>query len=130
MTVDTARLREIATLLREEDFPGATADVLDDAADEIDRLRRWRSESLTLLSQWHSVWEALGEPGRLGDNIAVASKTEVERLRAYAMASEEVLRDVLEALCEKNGIAVEDRPNFMLGEALGIGHVFGIGEKS
>ena len=51
------------------------------AADEIDRLRRWKAESIEVLAAWDEVHRALGSPARPGQSIAAASKAEAERLR-------------------------------------------------
>ena len=38
--------------------------------DEIDSLRRWKSEALQVLDQWEQVWIAAGCPGPLGSSKA------------------------------------------------------------
>lgn len=40
---------------------------------EIESLRRWKAEAMTVLSEWEQVWEALGHPGFLGESKAAAS---------------------------------------------------------
>lgn len=50
------------------------------AADEIDRLRRWKAEATEVLTEWDAVHQALGSPGRPGQSKAAASKAEVMRL--------------------------------------------------
>ena len=40
---------------------------------EIESLRRWKGEALTVLSDWEQVWQALGCPGFLGESKAAAS---------------------------------------------------------
>jgi hypothetical protein len=40
---------------------------------EIESLRRWKGEALTVLSEWEQVWQALGCPGFLGESKAAAS---------------------------------------------------------
>jgi len=51
------------------------------AADEIDRLRQWKSEAITVLSGWDDVFGALGSPGKLGESKSAAAKAEIDRLR-------------------------------------------------
>lgn len=52
--------------------PNTAAD-LADAADEIERLRRWKAEATAALEGWDAVWRAAGCPGPLGgiqsDNV-------------------------------------------------------------
>jgi len=55
-------------------------------ADELHRLRAWKSEAMTVLGAWDQVHAALGSPGRLGELKAEASLTEVTRLRAEVAA--------------------------------------------
>lgn len=53
-----------------------------DAAAELRRLERWKSEALIVLAEWGKVHEALGSPGRLGEvSKAKASLAEVKRLK-------------------------------------------------
>lgn len=44
----------------------------EDAMDEIDRLRRWRSEALDVLDEWDLVYDECGAPGPLGASKARA----------------------------------------------------------
>lgn len=44
------------------------------ALDEIRNLRRWKDEATLVLTQWDSVWEAMGRPGRPGTSKAEACK--------------------------------------------------------
>lgn len=61
---------------------------------EVEQLRQWKSEATEVLDGWHRVFEALGEPGRLGELHYEAAVVEVERLRR--IASERVLPDLPE----------------------------------
>lgn len=64
------------------------------AADEIKRLRRWKTEATTVLAEWDAVWECAGK-GTLGESkqrgvVAELGRLddEIERLRAaLAIAS-------------------------------------------
>lgn len=44
------------------------------------RLRSWKAEAMEVLSDWDKVFDALGQPGRLGESKAAASLAEVQRL--------------------------------------------------
>jgi hypothetical protein len=66
---------------------GTVHAVMDEAAAEIERLRRWKAEAIGVLEGWNTVWEAAGRPGRLGDSQFIAVAAEFERLRAE-LASE------------------------------------------
>ena len=77
-------------------YPGdETPTVYSEAADEIDRLRRWKREATEVIERWDKVFDALGRPGRLGELKSVAAKSEVERLRAEVHA----LRDQRGTAC-------------------------------
>lgn len=52
------------------------------AADEIERLRDWKTEAMLVLGQWDRVHEALGAPGPLGSRKSESSLLAVVRLRA------------------------------------------------
>lgn len=54
----------------------------DAAVTEVERLRQWQREAIIVSDQWDKVYEAAGKPGKLGDSMAMATKAEVERLRA------------------------------------------------
>lgn len=51
-------------------------------ADEIEALRRWKAEATEVIEAWERVWDALGQPGALGESKAAASLAQVARLRA------------------------------------------------
>ena len=86
--VDRARLAAITEAGRRGLTPDEYADLLRiaeaglDAADEVERLRRWKAEAMTVLADWEAVYEAAGKPGPLGVSKARAVLAEVERLRA------------------------------------------------
>ncbi len=42
----------------------------DNALDEIDRLRRWKSEAECVIEEWDQLWEEAGCPGQLGQTKA------------------------------------------------------------
>lgn len=48
---------------------------------EVEQLRRWRTEATLALNEWDKVYQALGQPGALGDSLAAASLAEIKRLR-------------------------------------------------
>jgi hypothetical protein len=52
-----------------------------EAADEIDRLRRWKYEACIVLGNWEQTWEAAGKPGPLGSYMPSAVADEIIRLR-------------------------------------------------
>lgn len=61
----------------------------------------------------------------------------VKRLEAVAQADTRLVRDILEALCERDGLSLESNVlsgeparNYELAQRLGIGHVFGIPEET
>lgn len=51
-----------------------------DAADEIERLQRWKAEATAVIEDWEAVWEAAGSPGSLGDYKPLALAVELGRL--------------------------------------------------
>lgn len=55
--------------------------LMDEAADEIVRLRRWKAEAVAVLDAWNDAWMAAGRPGPLGASTAVATAIEIGRLR-------------------------------------------------
>jgi len=60
------------------------------AADELRRLSAWKAEALEVLSGWEPVWQALGEPGALGEPKPVSALDEVTRLRAEVARSQQL----------------------------------------
>lgn len=37
-----------------------------EAVNELEELRRWKEEAISVLQDWDLVWEAMGKPGELG----------------------------------------------------------------
>jgi hypothetical protein len=61
-------------------YPGPPAGIqIDIAFDEIDSLRRWKSEALQVLQDWEAVWIAAGCPGPLGSPKADSVRRLFER---------------------------------------------------
>jgi hypothetical protein len=56
--------------------------ICDEAAAEIDRLRRWKAEATAVIERWDALWELLGRPGRLGEFQQTGVHDEFMRLRA------------------------------------------------
>lgn len=63
------------------------------------------------------------------------SATELEKAQATAEAAQSLVRDILEALCRRDGLSLESAVepgeparNYELGDRLGIGRVFGLKE--
>lgn len=82
--IDTTDMRRAArAVYLATDVPVAEelSRMLAGAAIELDQLRQWKSEAITVLSGWDDVFEALGSPGKLGESKSAAAKAEVERLR-------------------------------------------------
>lgn len=52
-----------------------------DALDEIERLRRWKTEATVALEEVQSEWEAAGKPGVLGQSHVRGMATQIEMLR-------------------------------------------------
>lgn len=50
---------------------------------EVERLRRWKEEARTVLTDWVKVHDALGSPGALGESMALSSLAEVGRLTRH-----------------------------------------------
>lgn len=48
------------------------------AAGEVERLRAWKAEAMTVLGDWEAVWEAAGRPGRLGGSKAQGVREFIE----------------------------------------------------
>lgn len=40
------------------------------ALEELERLRRWKSEAECVLEEWNQLWQDAGCPGKLGDTQA------------------------------------------------------------
>lgn len=53
---------------------------------ELERLRGWKAQAMTVLSEWEETWIAAGRPGRPGTSKAVSVRAELERLRAAGRA--------------------------------------------
>lgn len=51
---------------------GQTSREAQTALDEIDQLRRWKSEAIIVLNEWEDVWQRAGRPGPLGESKAAA----------------------------------------------------------
>ena len=83
---DTARLRVLAKSLTRYEFSRHTAGQVAAAADEIDRLRRWKAEATIVLNDWEKVYVAFGSPGLPGDHKSVALLAEIERRLAAQSA--------------------------------------------
>lgn len=47
-------------------------------SDEVARLHQWKREAMAVLGEWERCWEAAGEPGRLGDSKAKATREWIE----------------------------------------------------
>lgn len=45
---------------------------LNKVLDELDRLRAWKAEAMTVLGEWEQVWVRAGKPGPLGASKAEA----------------------------------------------------------
>lgn len=52
------------------------------AADEIERLRRWKTDATYVLDAWQEAWESAGISGSLGATKSEAMLDEITRLRA------------------------------------------------
>lgn len=52
-----------------------------DTRSEVETLRHWKAEAMTVLAEWDQVFDALGG-GRLGESKAAASLDQVQRLTA------------------------------------------------
>jgi len=50
--------------------------------EEVEPLEAWKESAIKVMGEWDKVWEALGNPGKLGESMAAASVAEIERLRA------------------------------------------------
>ena len=82
--IDTTDMRRAArAVYLATDVPVADelSRMLASAAIELDQLRQWKSEAITVLNGWDDVFEALGSPGKLGESKSAAAKAEVELLR-------------------------------------------------
>lgn len=47
---------------------------------EIERLRRWKDEAISVIDDWQAVWESVGRPGALGQSKSLAMLAELGRL--------------------------------------------------
>jgi len=83
--IDTTDMRRAArAVYLATDVPVADelSRMLASAAIELDQLRQWKSEAITVLNGWDDVFEALGSPGKLGESKAASAKALVEQLQA------------------------------------------------
>ena len=78
------RLRNVSWLAEEG---SEVTDLAATAADEIEQLRRWKSEAIAVIDQWEAAWEAAGSPGQLGDTKSGAMRDEIGRLRDQLWAA-------------------------------------------
>jgi hypothetical protein len=51
---------------------------------EVEQLRQWKAEAMTVLGEWEQVWETAGRPGALGESKAVAVLDHYKRIAAVA----------------------------------------------
>jgi len=58
--------------------------------EEVEPLEAWKESAVKVMGEWYKVWEALNNPGKLGESTAASSLAEVERLRALVQAGEEL----------------------------------------
>ena len=83
--IDTTDMRRAARavwyLATDAPVADALSRMLTGAAIELDQLRQWKSEAITVLNGWDDVFEALGMPGKLGESKSAAAKAEIDRLR-------------------------------------------------
>lgn len=56
------------------------ADVLTGLVTEVERLMDWKRDAMRVLNGWDRVWEALGEPGPLGQMKSDNALAAVQRL--------------------------------------------------
>lgn len=84
--VNIARAIEAMDVLHQAAKGSELGSVIMSVLTEIDRLRRWKTEAMTVISSWEEVHEALGCPGKIGDRKSVASKLEVERLKSQQIS--------------------------------------------
>ncbi|MGO2188224.1 MAG: hypothetical protein ACTH4Y_08260 [Microbacterium gubbeenense] len=82
-TIDIVdELRDYATQLRASTHVHHTgADLIEQAADEVERLRAWKAEAKIVIADWEKTWIAAGRPGQLGTTYAASVRHEIERLR-------------------------------------------------
>jgi hypothetical protein len=59
-----------ADITTRNDTPSEVCMAAKAALDELDRLRWWKAEALTVLAEWERVWETAGRPGALGSSKA------------------------------------------------------------
>lgn len=53
-----------------------------DALKEIDYLRQWQLEAITVQAEWDKVWDYLGQPGPLGASKALNALRRLQVMRA------------------------------------------------
>ena len=61
-----------ATIIYQEDS---------EMVEEIERLRRWKSEATVVMAEMEKAWGDVGMPGELGQSHAIAMRDEIKRLR-------------------------------------------------
>jgi hypothetical protein len=49
---------------------------------ELTELREWKRQAMEILSKWEEVYQALGNPGVVGDSRAKVAKVEVEKMKS------------------------------------------------
>ena len=74
---------DIVTRLRTVDEFSDAIGIMDAAADEIERLRRWQIQATTVIENWDAVFDALidAKPTDLGVSKSVLVAKEIIRLR-------------------------------------------------
>lgn len=50
-------------------------------SDELGRLHQWKREAMQVIADWEQCWHAAGEPGRLGESKAAATREWIEAHR-------------------------------------------------
>jgi hypothetical protein len=90
------RLREYASVVQRDYYDDD--DLPKQAADEIERLQRWRAESITLLKQWNQIADdviaRLDADDTLGLRLPDIVASELARLRAERDASRLIISDL------------------------------------
>lgn len=92
------RLRQAGTVNWGHYSAPSLSGLLADAADEIERLRRWKAEATAVIEEWEAVWESAGKPSLLGQSKPIGLMAELGRLADEI----ERLRSVLVALAEQD----------------------------
>ena len=59
---------------------------MSDTEEELERLRAWKRDALTVLAEWELVWETAGCPGGLGESKAKAVRRVVRSARRRCLA--------------------------------------------